>query len=232
MAGVFASKSKLWTRYRVQMQFRDKVMGGVPKNPKLIEGWLRAKAGITDVEEVHMGLLRTLNDMGADVSPEMSYEDVERAAEVLAGTKVTSGFKRDEDSGLYLESRQLKAMLKEAVNILYAGERVGPTKKGAKSYLAERVFPTPDQLWMDRQEPDGVEMIIGHITGVGGPRSTLGYHEYCLRPTISADILVARDAIPQAWWPDLWELMQENGMGALRSQGYGKFDVLFWGEAE
>jgi hypothetical protein len=117
---------------------------------------------------------------------------------------------------------------KESTNILYAGERVGPTKKGARSYLAERVFPTPDTFWLDRQDPDGIEMVVGHVTGPSGPRSTLGYHEYVRGATVQGHILVARDAIPHEWWPDLWTLMEENGIGALRSQGYGKFDVLAW----
>lgn len=232
MVGIFASKSSLFSRYHVSLQFRDKVMGGVPKDPKLIEGWLRAKAGISDVEEVRMALLRTLNELGAEVTPDMTYEEVEAAAEKIAGTKETSGFKRDPVNGLFLESRQVKAALKEATNILYAGERVGPTKKGARSYLAERVFPTPDQLFLGRKDPDGVEMMVGHVTGPQGPRSTLGYHEYTRQSTIECDILVAKNAIPAEWWPDLWTLMEENGLGALRSQGYGKFDVLEWEEIE
>jgi len=232
MAGIFASRSTLFHRYHVRLKFRDKVMGGVPKDPKLIEGWLRAKAGITDVEEVRMALLRTLGELGAEVSPSMTYEEVEAAAEKIAGTKETSGFKVDATNGLYIESRQMKAALKEATNILYAGERVGPTKKGARSFLAERVFPTPDHLYLGRTAPDGIEMMVGHVSGPQGPRSTLGYHEYVRQAVIECDVLVARDAIPGEWWPDLWALMEEGGMGALRSQGYGKFDVLAWDKVE
>lgn len=225
--GIFAQTSQLWYRYRCQLQFRDKVMGGVPKDPKLIEGWLRGKAGIEDVEEVRVAMLRTLSERGAEVDPSMGYEEVEKAAEAIAGTKETSGFKRNQ-YGLYLESRQVKAAIKEATNILYAGHRVGPTKKGAKSFLAERVFPTPDQFYLGRKEPDGVEMVVGHVTGPQGPHSTLGYHEYVRQAVITFDVLVARDDIPHEWWPDLWTLIEENGIGALRSQGYGKSDVLLW----
>lgn len=202
-------------------------MGGTPKDPKLIEGWLRAKAGIEDVEEVRMAVIRTLAEQGADVRPGMTYEEIEAAAEKIAGTKETAGFKRGEQ-GLYIEARQVKAALKESTNILYAGQRVGPTKKGARSFLAERVFVSPDQLWLSRDEPDGIELVVGHVTGAQGPRSTLGYHEYARGAQIGFDVLVARDEIPAEWWPDLWVHMQENGLGALRSQGYGKFDILAW----
>jgi len=214
------------------LQFRDKVMGGIPKDPKLIEGWLRAKAGIEDVEEIRVAMIRTLQERGAEgIDADSPYEVVEKAAEQIAGTKETSGFKRD-SHGLYIESRQIKAALKEATNILYAGQRVGPTKKGARSFLAERVFPTPDQIYLGRSEPDGIEMVVGHVTGPQGPRSTLGYHEYARGATVLFDILVARNEIPTEWWPDIWTLIEENGIGALRSQGYGKTDVLAFDEIE
>lgn len=203
-------------------------MGGTPKDPKLIEGWLRAKAGITDdTGELRVALLRTLGELGADVNPDMSFEELEAASEKLAGVKETTGFKRG-TYGLYIEARQIKAAMKESTNILYAGEKWGATKKGPRSFLAERVFVTPDTTWLGRTEPDGIEMVVGHVSGPQGPRSTLGYHEYTRQSEIVFDVLVTRDSIEQGWWADLWEHMQENGLGALRSQGYGKFDIWAW----
>jgi hypothetical protein len=203
-------------------------MGGIPNDPKLIEGWLRAKSGLADdVDEIRVMLLRTMNEMGADVRPDMTFEELETASGKAAGVRETTGFKRGE-LGLYIEARQVKAALKESCNILFAGERVGPTKKGAKSFLAERVFVSPDELWLGRTEPDGIEMVVGHVSGPQGPRSTLGYHEYVRQAEITFDVLVTRDSIEQKWWPALWTHMEENGLGALRSQGYGRFDVLEW----
>lgn len=202
-------------------------MGGISKDPKLIEGWLRSKAGITDAQEIQRALLRTMSELGADVNPEMTFEELDAAAEKLAGSRETTGFKRDEN-GLYIEQRQVKAALKESTNILFAGDKWGVTRKGPKSFLAERVFVAPDVISLGRMEPDGIEMVVGHITDRQGPRSTLGYHEYVRRVTISFDVLVVRDSIEQEWWIDLWTHMEENGLGALRSQGYGKFDLLAW----
>jgi hypothetical protein len=204
-------------------------MGGVPKDPKLIEAWLRTKAGVSDTEEVRAAVLRTLSELGAEVRPDMTFAEIEAASEKIAGVKETTGFKRDEQ-GLYLEARQFKAGLKESTNILYAGERVGPTKKGPRAYLAERVFVSPDAIYLDRTEPDGIEMVVGHVTGPQGPRSTLGYHEYVRRACVVFDVLVTQDSIPKQWWPELWTHMEENGFGALRSQGYGKCDLVGWDE--
>ena len=35
---VFADRATLFTRYRARVQFRDKLLGGVPRDPRLIEG--------------------------------------------------------------------------------------------------------------------------------------------------------------------------------------------------
>ncbi len=225
--GIFASRSRLWTRYRGQLQFRDKVMGGTPMNPQVIEGWLRSKTGVTAEEEVQSMMQRTMVELGT-WRPDMTQEELDEAARQVAALKETTGFKIDPEGGLYIEQRQLKAALKESTNILYAGEKWGATKKGPKQFLTERVFVSPDHLSLGRMEPDGVELVIGHIVGPQGPRSTLGYHQYVLRPIIDFDVLVARDSIQEEWWIDLWTHMEENGLGALRSQGYGKFDLLSW----
>jgi hypothetical protein len=67
-SGVFDAESNLFARYAARIMFRNKVVGGVPKDPKLIEGWLRAKAGIADDLEIREAMLRTLVEIGATVS--------------------------------------------------------------------------------------------------------------------------------------------------------------------
>jgi hypothetical protein len=107
-----------------------------------------------------------------------------------------------------------------------------PTRKGARAFVAERVFVTPDRLYLDRREPDGVELIIGHLTGPQGPRSVLSYHEYVEAPAaVEFTVLVAEDAIPRDRWPRVWTLFEQNGLGATRSQGFGTFDLVRWDPA-
>ena len=230
--GIFDSAtSDVFATYHARIAFRDRLMGGIPKNPKIIEGWLRSKAGIEQEEEIRRATLRTLLELGADVRPDMSFEELERASEALAASRQTNGFKVAEQ-GLYVESRAVKAMLKESINILYAGDRWGKTKKGPKSFFAERVFINPDHLWLGRTEPDGVEMFIGHVSGPKGPQSTLTYHECVERATIDLDVMVLRDEVSEGHWPEIWRHAQENGLGALRSQGFGRFDIEAWDRVE
>jgi len=220
-------RSELWTVYEARLAFRDKLVGGVPKDPKLIEGWLRAKAGLDNGQELRQALIRTLAEIGVDTHLDASEAELAAASSALASQRRTTGFKFD-SSGLYVESRQIKAMLKESTNIVFAGERWGPTKKAARAFLAERVFVEPDKLSLGVLEPSGVQQIIGHVTGASGPRSTLGYYEFVERPTLAFRVLVMRDCVAADHWQDIWAHAQENGFGALRSQGHGRFDVIDW----
>jgi hypothetical protein len=225
---IFGLEADLWTVYLARLAFRDKLIGGIPKDPKLIEGWLRNKAGIEDPQELRVALLRTLSEVGAETREKAIDEDeLAQAAAALVSQKRTTGFKSSLD-GLYVEGRQVKAMLKESTNVVFAGERWGPTRKAAKAFFAERVFIEPDKLTLGVHEPTGVEMVVGHLGGPTGPRSTLGNYEYVEQPTLEFRVLVLRDCITAEHWRDIWCHAQENGFGTLRSQGHGRFDVVQW----
>ncbi len=227
-AKVFGIEADLWTVYRARLAFRDKLIGGIPKDPKLIEGWLRSKAGIEDPQEMRVAMLRTLAEVGPGTSDGgFDGDEIAQAATTLASQKRTTGFKVGLD-GLYVEGRQVKAMLKESTNIVFAGERWGPTRKAAKAFFAERVFIDPDKLNLGFVEPTGVEMVVGHLGGPTGPRSTLSNYEYVEQPSLDFRVLVLRDCISADQWRAIWCHAQENGFGTLRSQGYGRFDVVQW----
>lgn len=229
--GIFDQEADLWRYYRVSLTFRERLMGGIPRDPKLIEGWLRSKAGVSDDEEIRQATLRTLMELGAEVRPDMTYAEMVEASEALAAQKSTNGFKRDEE-GLYIEGRQVKAALKESINIHFAGERWGKTKKGPKSYAAERLFVLEDRIHLGRSEPDGIDLVIGHVSGPQGPRSTLTYHEYVERAEITFHVMESKivgagdePSLDRRQWAVTWVSAQEQGIGALRSQGHGRFDV-------
>lgn len=229
-----ARRGDLFTTYRIELTFTAKIMGGVPRDPKIIEGWLRSKAGISDEHEIRQAMLRTLTELGVNLTGAETFDELVTASEALAAQRQTNGFKRD-DQGLYIEARQVKAMLKESVNILFAGDRWGRTKKGPRSYTAERLFVAPDRIHLGRMEPDGVDMVIGHVTGPQGPRSTLAYHEYVEQASITFSIDstdaapgskgAPTDCIDPEHWPLIWMHAEANGLGALRSQGHGQFAV-------
>jgi hypothetical protein len=239
----------LWCLYEGHLDFRHKVMGGISSDPGVVAGWLRSKTGVSDTEEIRQMMVRTLEDLGMDIDRDATFEEAVAASEKMAVLKANT-FKTDPERGLYLESRQLKAMLKENINALYAGERVGRTGKGAKNYAAERVFPYPSRLYLRRLEPDGMDTIVGHVTDRNGPRSTLTNYMWVEQAGFDFQVMVAVElavetpratrttngktpAPPKphnwdAWWPRIWTLASANGLGALRSQGHGQFELNRW----
>lgn len=217
--------SELFSRYRVTIRVAHRIMGGTPKDPKVIEGWIKTKIGLEDGAELRALVARTMIEMGHDLSEGATPEELDAAIAATVADKSTNGFKRDEE-GLYIESRTVKAMLKENVNILFGAQKFGPTRKGAKGYVAERVFVAEDRLHLGRTDPDGVELFIGHVTGPQGPRATLTYYEYCERPELAFTVMSLQDCITPAQWEQIFEQAEQNGLGSLRSQGYGRFHLL------
>lgn len=230
---VFAShRDEVFAAYDVELVIDEKLIGGIPKDAKIVQGWLRSKAGVTEERELAQFAARTMREQGVDLgvspadlqamNPDQIYDLLDHVAEGYSAEKSTTGFKQDEN-GLYVEDRQVKAMLKEGINILYAGERWGRTKKGPKSFFTERVFVKPRRIHLGVMAPDGVETFVGHVSDKQGPRSTLGLHEFVEQPTLNFRLEVLHDEIKHDVWPSLWLHAENNGLGALRSQGFGTF---------
>lgn len=247
----FQANKKNWAVYEVELAFTGRLIGGIPKDPAVIESWIRSKAGITDTEEIRRMVLRTIAELDPDISPEelnsMTYEQALAASEKLAASKNTVGFKQDAN-GLYIEQRNFKACLKENCSIAYRDEkwlqRKGRTEatadkmvagKSARGVLAERVFVHPEKIYVGRQEPDGIWMFVGHVPESRGSedrRSTLTYYEYVDQPTLKFQIRVYKDTLTQDQWAEIWGLAEENGAGAVRSQSQGMFVVRDWRKVE
>ncbi len=217
-------------RRRVTIKVLNRLVGGTPSDPKLIEGWL--KANMPEVEELERAKLAatTLQEVGSTVD------------EASKGMWTT--FKRDE-TGIYIEGRQLKAAYKEAANILrdvfMKQERKGKDESAKaksrftalRSKLAERLFIEEAKVHMRDEagelmlKPSGTEERPIHVLTPQGPRTALKKFDYATTPTLSFHI----------WWMDdgiigddilmpMLEYMGANGLGADRSQGEGIFEVV------
>lgn len=225
---IFEGRTSAFTRYRVELTFREKVLGGTPSNPKILADHISAKAGVSD-EAVKQKLLASslAERLGIDAANSASLDEILAAAEDVASTHNTNGFRRDPKKGLFLPGRYAKAMIKECTNIAFAGERWGVTKKGPKNFISERAFveESCDRLYLGRMKPDGVELIIGHVSGPQGPQSTLAHHEYVLQASTSFAIKSFKDSVTMDQWFTILELAENIGLGACRSQGHGRFAV-------
>ncbi len=171
-------------------------------------------------------------DEAGDIHEGMTLDDIKKVADEYQGDKKTVGFKTDPTHGIYIEGRQPKAGMKEVINILYAKERWGETKKGPKGYFSERVFVPEQRIYLDMPEPSGTETIIGHVPSPQGMKSTLTRYEYADKPIIRFRLISLKDCITADIWREALTLFQEIGLGAVRSQSYGTFDVLRFGKLE
>jgi hypothetical protein len=248
VTGIFDKVTANYTRYRVTLRFVGAVVGGTPKDQKLIEGWIKAKGRITDDEaDLQRLILRTMEQQGrVPDDPTEAQQFVEDAVSAVADQAHGNGFKLNA-KGLYLESRQVMALLREATNSIYAGERFGKTAKGAKNYLVENLFVEELTIPLGRDKPDVVMPFTGHVSGPSGPRSTLTYYDVCWRPTISFTLRIRNETkttemvagkvrklsedlfedprIDEGRLKAILEHGQFLGLGSLRSQGAGVFRV-------
>lgn len=232
-----ANLSVPFTRVTVSCKFTTRVVGGVPADPKLIAGWL--KANMPEVAEAELEKLAatTLAEVGKVVEDESK--------------PMWTTFKRDEN-GIYMEGRQLKAAFKECANILRdvfqkqetaerkgtakaTGEGEGKAQKSRftalKAKLAERLFVEEERVYLRTEtqavlkEPHGNEENPIHVMTAQGPRTALKKFDFCEPGThISFTVRWLNDGVVDASLVRaLLEYMQWNGIGASRSQGNGQF---------
>jgi hypothetical protein len=219
----------IWKHYRVTLKFRDKVCGGVPKDPETIAAWIRSR--IADQSKADMMIQEAKAAMGVEGLSEEELENLERTC--------WNGFKRNE-GGLYLEGRCVKAAYKEAAAVL----REPLDISAFKARVAERLFVVEDIIPLGRQEPDGDYESFIHAIGPQGPRNALKRVDYVTQATITYRVkminqsfLCKRDpAAPKGQARNsmdpfeclelMHNYMQEGGIGADRSQGNGKNDLV------
>lgn len=232
-------EQRVFTTYECELSFTDKLLGGIPKDTKMIASWLKAHAGVESQEILRRRLVDTVRDLGYDPTDLEGIDDwdrLEEAVQQIVGEVKTQGYKSN-GHGLFIEDRGVKAMLKESANIVYPASQFfdkttgkplpnkDPQKgKGLRSLVAEWVYVTPREILLDRESPDEVEMRTIH-----SPRgSSLGYFEAVIRPVLRFKVKVLHDLIQPETWAKIWIHAQSNGLGASRSQGYGTFAVTAW----
>lgn len=190
----------------------DTLVGGIPTDPKVAEGWLRTKLGDKD-DLIREMVAKTMIERGIDA---------DEAATEVDQLKHLNGFKRNDD-GLYIEGRQLKACIKEAANIRWPKAKWGPSNKGTRSYFAEHLFVVEDVLSLGVAEPSGVNQRFVHTWRGSG----IQYEEYVDSATFDFTLITDNKFTPDEW-AALWITAEQQGIGATRSQGFGRFAVTRW----
>jgi len=239
-------------RYRVTVHVAD-LVGGIPTDQNVAEGWIRTKMGesseelireqveeivasrgvTADVAKEEAARNRHLTGFRRDFGTEMARADQLKATTtgvVFEGKRkiFTPEEARRTFGQLYFEGRQVKAMLKEAAMISGAADHVsmkswGRTNKALKSFLAEHLFVEEDRIYMDRTEPDAIVQSFVHTWRGSGIK--LEEHVYGVDLTFTLVCDYPFDAEDRDFFGKLFVAGEMNGVGASRSQGYGRFVV-------
>jgi hypothetical protein len=216
---VFAKYQKDAYPYRFAGQLHvGTIAGGTPTDPRVAEGWLKTKLGVDKDDLIREMVATTMVERGVTA---------DEATKLVDEQKHLNGFKRDEH-GLYIEGRQLKAALKEAASVAVAAGKLtargwGKTNKGLLSYLAEHVFVVEDRLHLGVNEASGINQRFVHtFRGTG-----IQYEEYVTDAKIDFTVIADHD-FSEKEWAAIWLCGEQQGIGASRSQGYGRYEVTRW----
>lgn len=218
-------KNIKWKRWEIKIKLLDpndptgntptKLIGGTPKDPNIIDRWIEAKA-------------KKLTDKEKQKAKDNAVNSIEETEEKL---KTQCGFMRNE-TGLVMEGRQIKAMLKENMDTLGVIKGKGSVKR--KQILQHGLHVEEDKIPITRNdvqliEPDGfIERPI-HVPTPLGPRDALKHNQYVEGVTVTCTV---RQEIPEdretmviseEMLIKALEAAQWSGLGADRSQGNGRF---------
>lgn len=204
----------LYDKYACTIRVREKLCGGVPRNPDLLKGWITATTEHDD---------------------ELSTQQEKDAREaILAPTEEKSwnGFRGHPELGLFLEARQVKALFKECATML----RVTVKKRGSTQIFQHgfeiKGNPDASRVYLGKKAPDGYLEGPIHVQTAQGPRTAIKRVDYVEGADISFEIWVLHTEGGEkrhVGEEDLVRMLsfgQENGLGADRSQGHGKFSVV------
>lgn len=204
-------------KFEVQLSI-NAISGGIPTDPKVAEGWIRTKLGSTD-DLLREQVAQTMAERGVTA---------EEAAKLVGDARHLNGFKRDAAHGLYIEGRQVKSMLKEAASIAVAAGKLtlrgwGLTNKNLLSFLAEHVVVDDDKIYLGVHEPSDIVQRFVHTWRGTGIQYEEVVHDVKINFTVLSDWNFSDEE-----WAMIFLTGEQQGLGAARSQGMGRFRVTGW----
>ncbi len=237
-----------------------KLVGGCPSDQNVAESWIRTKMGESTEDLIARAIDSALRDKPGMTIDEATQQvtsqkgltgfkrnygtDVAKLVQeraVAGGLPGRAAITQEQAElvfgELYIEGRQIKAGLKEAVNIGVAAGHFdarswGTTNKGLMSFLAEHLFVLEDEILLGVTDPDMVQQGFVHTWRGSGIKREEILLDAVLEFTLAADVdFTSKDvrsgtkgAMPD-FWETLFVIAEQQGVGASRSQGFGTFKV-------
>lgn len=221
----------LYDIYRITIKVRDKICGGVPRNPDVLESAIKARTGHDDAITA-----KQIEEAEAALPKLTEFENiVEQQVQ-----KSWNGFLSDPERGLFIWARQAKALFKECATML----RVTVEKMGSKQILQhgfeikaptapeDRLFLAADEGGTPILNPHGFDEGPIHVQTPQGPRTAIKRVDFVEGCYLTFEVWVLsthateKRHVGEGEVREMLKFGQENGLGADRSQGRGKFDVV------
>ena len=204
-----------WQKYQVTLEMEGRFGASIPRTPEEIHNMLlhrmpaKKPAGAVDID-----------DLATQVAEEVGAEEEEEAYG-------WSTFKRDAQ-GLYYEGRTVRGHLKDCALQV---QGFYPAIKNFRAKFVNRVYVRDEKIRLVRHhlpiaEIDGTETRFIQVMTRQGPRSTIKYLDYVEEPYLSFTVqLMADGVITQEHIEAVLAYGCVHGMGAERSQGWGRYRV-------
>ncbi len=212
---------RLYDMYKVSITFRDKLCGGKPCNDELLADHIRRTTGHDDE--------LTKRQIAEATSKLPSLEGLEEIEEQEL-EKSSTRFLSDEN-GLYIDTYQIKAMFRQSASMLGIYKK----KRGTKNMCAEgaeiKGADHESRVYLYKEKADGTDESVVHAMTPKGPISGIKRVDYCSGVVLNFQIWVLKTSAAETrhiGQDDIIEILtfaQENGLGADRSRGFGKFNV-------
>jgi len=238
MALVKAKEANHWRKLHVTIQMRDKLMAGKPAQLDAGIAMLKARGLQAAIEAVD---IEDPNALAA-------------AAATTVNEGLCEFHRREGRPGLWLPTNNIKAMIKENWSVLgYRNEIRGSRGRLAEGLFVYSVpqagdDPVERDWLLVGAAPDGVAMVdltkdaegkplpkgkqftaVSHTTGPSGPVSAIKRHEYVEGTSLTFEIAIARknvmEGLDDGALADVLVHAAEHGLGACRSQGFGRFQI-------
>ena len=206
----------MYNLFEIELQFREKVYGGLPKDEEALKAYVKAAF------------------QSEDTSPTADDLDLQEETD-----KRTVGFKKD-DIGVYVGTYQLKAMLGEAASLLEFTVKKRGSKQTFKEGLNIKGMNddgdfTGEQCYFLplKKEIDGTEMHTGNVSTPMGNRSIIKTLEFVEKPRLKFQISILENRMGEGNTKKLtvtdFKLClahaRELGLGSHRKYQAGKFDI-------
>ncbi len=218
-----------WHTFRIVIQMREWLLAGKPAQLDAAEAMVAARAK-------KLGIEPTVQALREERMSQTTRKEKEEIIEETRDEGLCEFHRRPNKEGIWLPSNNIKAGLKEN----WTAQGFTQSQRGSRGRLAELTFvrsvPPPDSapiewdwVYLGEAPYEEIHTAIAQTTGPSGRISAIKRHEYVVQTELTFDIVMAERAFKELS-PKLLATtlvhFSEHGLGACRSQGYGKFDIL------